>query len=616
MLNYHHVLTAALATSAVASAQPRFGTVPGNDFGVPQNVRFDYVVVGGGTAGLTIAYRLAENGRNSVAIVEAGGFYEQDNGNTSVVPAYCPQYGAITVESASQFPLVDWGFVTEPEEGLGGRRLHYGRGKTLGGSSAQNAMIYNRGTYGSQQQWAELVGDDAWTFDDLLPYYARGIAYWPGDPAIRAANASVPLPVNPLAFNDTGPLHVSHPNFAQIFSSYVNGAMAESGIPVQQDFASGHLLGRQYAPLTISYPEEERSSSQTSYLRSALKSGRTNLKVYSNTLARKIIFNGTTAMGVEVEAGSYGNFNTFVLNATKEVIVSAGAFQSPQLLMVSGVGPREQLETHNITVLADRPGVGANMEDHLDFAPIWEINIENGVGAILDPTANGPLIEEYRVNRTGPLTNAGVDYIGWEKLPEPFRSNLSATALADFAKFAPDWPEIEYEVSAASLVGTDPSKRFGTIIVIPVTPLSRGYVNITSNSTRDLPLVNPNQLSHPSDREMAVQAFKRARTFFDTQAMQPILVQEYMPGPNVTSDEAILEYIMASSYQNWHASCTCRMGKVDDPMAVVDTHGKVIGVEKLRVVDASAFAVLPPGHPQSTVYALAEKIAADVLAGR
>jgi choline dehydrogenase len=269
--------------------------------------------------------------------------------------------------------------------------------------------------------------------------------------------------------------------------------------------------------------------------------------------------------------------------------------------MVSGIGPREQLKAHNITVLADRPGVGANMQDHLDFAPIWEITIQDGTGAIDDPTVNGPLLEEYWANRTGPFTNAGVDYIGWENLPEPYRSNLSASALADLAKYPEDWPEIEYEITAAALSGTDPSKRYGTIIAIPVTPLSRGYVNITSNSTRDLPIVNPNQLSNPTDRELAVQAFKRARSFFSTDAMQPILIQEYAPGANVTSDEQILDYIMASSYQNWHASCTCRMGKVDDPTAVVDSQGRVIGVHGLRVADASSFALLPPGHPQSTV---------------
>ncbi|EME44923.1 hypothetical protein DOTSEDRAFT_87417 [Dothistroma septosporum NZE10] len=594
----------------------RFGYVPGNDFGIALNATYDYVIVGGGTAGLAVAYRLAEDGTKRVAVVEAGGFYEKENGNTSVVPAYCTQYGDTTEMSVNQFPLVDWGFLTEPEEGLGGRRLHYGRGKTLGGSSAQNAMIYNRGTIGSYQTWANEVGDDSWTFENLLPYFSRGIKYSPPNAELRAANASVPAPANPDAYNATGgPLQVSHPNYAQVFSSYVDLAMGQSGIPVQQDFSSGHLLGRQYAPLTISYPEEERSSSEASYLRAALRSGRTNLEVYTHTLAKRVVFdNNKSATGVEVETASFGNNATFILNARKEVILSAGAFQSPQMLMVSGIGPRQQLEHLNITVLADRPGVGTNLWDHLDFAPVYYTDLRNGDGAATDPATRGPIEEEYKANRTGQLTNAGVDYIGWEKLPSPYRQALSASALQDLSQFPADWPEIEYEITGASLAGTDPSKRYGTILAIPVSPLSRGWVNITSKDTNVLPLINPNQLSHPTDRELAVQAFKRARSFFEAPAIQPILIEEYMPGKNVTSDEAILEYIEKTAYQNWHASCTCRMGKVEDPMAVVDSKARVIGVSRLRVVDASAFALLPPGHPESTVYVVAEKIAADILA--
>ncbi|QIW98368.1 hypothetical protein AMS68_003886 [Peltaster fructicola] len=590
--------------------------IPGNNFGLQENATYDYVVVGGGTAGLAVAYRLAEDGTKTVAVVEAGGFYESENGNTSVVPAYCTLYGAVAVNSSSQYPLVDWGFVTEPEEGLGGRRLHYGRGKTLGGSSAQNAMIYNRGTIGSYQAWADLVGDQSWTFDNLLPYFARGIQYSPPNTALRAANASVPPPADSRAYSRRGgPLQVSYPNFAQVFSSYVDLAMEEYGIPSQQDFISGHLLGRQWAPLTISYPEEERSSSESSYLQAAFRSGRENLKVYTHTLAKRVLFNANkTATGVEVETRSYQNGNKFVLRARKEVVISAGAFQSPQLLMVSGIGPRTQLEAHNITVLADRPGVGTNMQDHLDFAPIFETTIQRGTGAEADPKEETDFVNQYKASRTGPLTNAGVDFIGWEKLPAAYRSNLSATALADLARYPADWPEIEYEISGAHLVGTDATKRYGTILAIPVTPFSRGWVNISSADTNDLPLVNPNQLSHPTDREVAVQAFKRARSFFQAKAIQPILIEEYMPGANVTSDQDILAYIMASSYQNWHASCTCRMGMKNDTTAVVDSQARVIGVHNLRVVDASAFALLPPGHPQSTVYLVAEKIAADILA--
>lgn len=310
-------------------------------------------------------------------------------------------------------------------------------------SSALNAMIYNRGTTGSYKKWANLVDDDSWTFENTLPFFARGITYSPANTELRAANASVPPPANPLAFNGTGPLHVSHPNFAQLFASYVNAAMKESGIPEQQDFASGSLIGRQYAPATISYPNEERSSSQ-SYLDRAVHSRRENLKIYPNTLAKRVLFNGNlTATGVELETSSYGNSKSFHLTASKETIISAGAFQSPQLLMVSGIGPREQLESHNIAVLADRPGVGANMEDHLDFAPVWETVVVEDVGSIADPSVNGPLIEEYRVNRTGPFTSPGVDYIGWEKVLEPYRSTLSRGAIADLAQFPADWPEVE-----------------------------------------------------------------------------------------------------------------------------------------------------------------------------
>lgn len=228
-------------------------------------------------------------------------------------------------------------------------------------------MIYNRGTIDSFQRWASDVGDESWTFQNLLPYFSRGIKFSEPIVQFRAANATLPPPANPLAVNASGgPLQVSYPNFALPFSSYVQLAMREAGIPEQQDFMSGHLLGSQYAPGTISSPEEERSSSEASYLRSALRSGRTNLKVYTHTPAKKVHFSANnTATSVEVTSKSDGNGATFFLEARREIVSSAGAFHSPQLLMVSGIGPRSQLEAHNISVIADRPGVGQNMWDHL-----------------------------------------------------------------------------------------------------------------------------------------------------------------------------------------------------------------------------------------------------------
>jgi choline dehydrogenase len=208
-------------------------------------------------------------------------------------------------------------------------------------SAALNGMFYNRGTTGSYKMWADLVGDDSWSFEHILPFFARGVTYSPADFELRPANASVPLPANPLAFNGSGPLQVSHPKCAQPFGSYMDVALEEAGIPIQQDFISGDLLGRQYAPVTISYSEEERSTSRA-YLDRAVRRGRENLKIYPNTMARKVLFDDSlTATGVELEASSYGNGEVFHLNASKETILSAGAFQSPQLLMVSGIGPRE-----------------------------------------------------------------------------------------------------------------------------------------------------------------------------------------------------------------------------------------------------------------------------------
>ncbi|QDS75516.1 hypothetical protein FKW77_005067 [Venturia effusa] len=592
------------------------------------NASYDYVVVGGGTAGLAIAYRLAEDGSKTVAVIEAGGFYEVDGGNTSVVPAYCVQYGNVAESSAKDFPLTDWGFLTTPQAGLNNRTVHYGRGKMLGGCSAENAGIYNRGTIGSYQVWADNVGDQSWTFANLLPYFARGIKFTGVDPnnTTRAANASiVPPPANPNAVNVSGfPLTVGYSNWAMPYGSWIARGMAQLGFPVQQDFISGNLLGAQIAPVTIK-PDQTRGSSQSTYLDTALASGRTNLKVYTHSLAKRVVFSSNkTATGVEVVSGIS---EPYILSAKQEVIVSAGAFQSPQLLMVSGIGPKEHLEKYNITVLADRPGVGQTMEDHLDFGPVYYVNLQGQTGA---PSAgNDAAVEQYLTNRTGFLTNFGVDFIGWEKLPAANRVNFTNQTIADLAKYPTDWPEVcltctkskvyaltrpqvEYEITEAPLAMLN--QVTGTPIAIPVTPISRGTVTLSSDDMSDPPVIDPNWLTSPTDIQVAIEAFKRSRAMAEASSAISIQIgDEIMPGKNVTSDTDIHEYIKNTAYQNWHASCTCRMGKITDPMAVVDSKARVISVSSLRVVDASSFALLPPGHPQSTVYLMAEKIAADII---
>lgn len=209
----------------------------------------------------------------------------------------------------------------------------------------------------------------------------------------------------------------------------------------------------------------------------------------------------------------------------------------------------------------------------------------------------------------------GVDYIGWEKIPEPFRSNLSSTARDQLAAFPADWPEAEYEV--ASVITSDipgDYSGYGTFVVINVAPLSRGTVTIDSSSMEDPPIINPNWNTAQTDKEVFLQAVKRARQILSSAALAPIrLGTEYTPGDGVQTDAELEEYIQNNLFMNWHAACTCKMGMVNDAMAVVDSRARVIGVNNLRVVDASSFALLPPGHPTSTVYGLAEKISADII---
>jgi choline dehydrogenase len=349
---------------------------------------------------------------------------------------------------------------------------------------------------------------------------------------------------------------------------------------------------------------------------------KTNLKVYTHTMAQKVLFDSNnTAYGVLVQSGPSAA-PPYTLTARNEVILSAGAFQSPQLLMVSGVGPAETLASHNIPIIADRPGVGQNMWDHVVLSVGYQVSVET-YGRLMNRTVAAEAELEYATTQTGILTNDQSDYLGWEKLPAASRMSFSNSTSADLATFPTDWPEVEYEVSSAPF-GTPPFSTpenpidVGYLQPVLLTPLSRGNVSISSASMNDPPLISPNWLTHPTDQQVAVATLKRGRGFFNTSAIAPILIgEELLPGQDLpvgSTDEEILAYLQKNIGFNWHASCTCRMGRLDDEMAVVDSGARVIGANGLRVVDASAFPLLPPGHPQATVYALAEKIAAEIVA--
>ncbi|KAA8647953.1 GMC family oxidoreductase [Aspergillus tanneri] len=587
--------------------------VLGSSFGVPGNQTFDYVVIGGGTAGLTIATRLAEQGAGTVAVIEAGSFYELDNGNLSQIPANDAYYVGKDIDDWQ--PGIDWGFRTIPQAGAHGQVSHYARGKCLGGSSARNYMAYQRGTKSAYNMWANTVGDASYTWENFLPYFEKSLHFTPADDTLRGANASVEYDATVLG-NRQGPLSVTYPHYAQSFATWARKAFQEMGLKIRKGFQSGELLGQSFGLYTINATTMHRESSETSFLRLGLTYP--NFLVFQSTLARRILFDDRKrAVGVKVDTQGY----QFTLSARKEVILSAGAFQSPQLLMVSGIGPSAILNEHGIPVIADRPGVGQNMQDHIIYAPSYRVSLVTQ-SALLDPAFEAQANKDYNERAAGIYTNPTSDLLAWEKVPEPMRSDwLSDETLQVLAEYPTDWPEVEFLTMGAyfgyqkNYIRDNPRDgyNYASLAVSLCTPRSRGNVSISSADAAEPPLINPNWLTDPVDVELAVAAFKRTRNFFNTSAIQPVLLgPEYFPGPQVATDAEIEDHVRKSFDTIFHASCTCAMGKPDDEYAVVDSKARVIGVEALRVVDASAFPFLPPGHPQSTIYALAEKIACDI----
>ncbi|KAI3331470.1 GMC oxidoreductase [Xylariaceae sp. AK1471] len=601
-------LFAGLATLSAASP------LVGSSFGIPgKNATFDYVVVGGGNAGLTIATRLAEQQSGRIAVVEAGSFYEIGNGNQSQIPGADNIY--ISKDHADWQPMIDWGYITSPQKNAYDVEIHYARGKTLGGCSARNYMIYQRGTNESYQMWADLVGDDSYTFDKLLPYLEKSICFTPPDNQLRYAN-STPLYDNSVMGDCSGPLSVTYSNYAYQFASWATEGLTSLGMSPIEGFASGSLLGQSYVMSTIDAKTMTRDSSETSFLRKALEYP--NYTVYPSTMAKKIVFGpDKKATGVEVDTQG----GQYLLTATKEVIVSAGVFASPQLLMVSGIGPASTLEGLGIPVVADRPGVGQGMQDHVYFGPAYRV-IGQTSSSFADPEFSADATRQFRDNASGILTNPSNDVLGWEKFPEPIRSTLSEETRHTLDQYPADWPEVEYLAINGYLGyqnvsgGSDPHDGFNyaTMGVALGIPQSRGNVTITSADNAVHPVINPNFFGDRTDVEVAIAGYKRVREFWKSSTMKPFRVdeEEAFPGLDVSTD-AEIEQIIKESFQTiFHASCTCAMGKKDDPMAVVDSQARVYGVSGLRVVDASAFPVLLPGHPMGTVYALAEKIASVI----
>lgn len=479
------------------------------------------------------------------------------------------------------------------------------------------------GTKGSYDMWADLVGDDSYRYDEFLPYFMRSQKFTPPDSSNRFDNATPRY--DDTVLGTDGKLEVIFPNYANAFGTWVEKGLAAIGMNPIDGFQSGDLIGSSYSLATIEYESNTRASSETEFLRPELEKDAPNTIFYPNTLGKKVLFDGDKkATGVLVETDGF----LYQLSATREVILSAGAFQSPQLLMVSGIGPRELLEKYDIDVLVDSPGVGQNMTDHVLFGSTYRVNVVTASSLAYGDNMD-IAIQEFKEG-TGPLVNPNVDMFGWEKLPRSDTANSESGALSsnatkilnDLDWFSPDWPEIEYIAPggyfgyATNFAKGNPTDgyNYATIVSGMVATLSKGSVSISSSDTSDLPIIDPNWLSHPADQAVAIAAFKRTREIWESDAMAEVRIgEEYFPGKeDVSTDEEIWNFIQKSFSTIFHASCTCRMGNSGDPTAVVDARGRVFGVQGLRVVDASSMPLLPPGHPMATICKLSSHLLIDI----
>ncbi|KAL2807727.1 hypothetical protein BJX63DRAFT_61587 [Aspergillus granulosus] len=590
----------------------------GNSFGRPgYNDSYDYIIIGGGNAGNTIAARLALDPANySVAVVEAGSFYEILDGNRTQIPGY-NYVNTITFPLGRQTSPTVWGLETVPQPGYADRSIYYLQGQTFGGGTAANYMGYQRGTIGTFNQWAEEVGDDFWSWDSVYPAFKKSVTFQPPD--YTKIDPSVNISYDPSAFDrrSNGPLHVSYGNYQNPYGPSLGRAMDRSGLRAIRGFNSGRLIGHGTATATIDTRTATRDSSETSFLQEAAR--RSNIKIYPNAVVTRIIFDSEKrATGVEVQSNIATGTLKYTLSANKEVILSAGWF-SPQILMLSGVGPAETLRQHGIEVVADLPGVGQNEHEQPVVGMLLALNVptmsqfQNG-----NETVIAAAIDKYINDQSGPLSGFGTGQgIAFEKFPQRLRRNFSRTTLDYLSTYPRDWPEVEYLPldSAPVIPGITENYNLLTWSAVLLSTKSRGNMTISSPSIFDPPVISPNWFQDEGDIQQAYAAFLRLREIISHWDRSVFAGEIFPTAANVSSYEEFVPYLATEGSMIFHGTSTCRMGPPTDPTAVVDSRARVYGVTGLRVVDTSAFRNCPPGHPMSAAYMFAEKIAESILDG-
>jgi choline dehydrogenase len=529
----------------------------------------DFVIIGSGSAGSALAYRLAEDGRHSVLVLEFGG---TDMGPFIQMPA--------ALSYPMNMPFYDWGFTTEPEAGLGGRRLPVPRGKVIGGSSSINGMVYVRGHACDFDHWAE-EGAGGWAYADVLPYFKR-MEHWHdgghgGDPDWRGRS---------------GPLHVTRgPRLNPLFRAFVE-AGAQAGFPLTDDYNGEKQEG--FGPMDQTVWQGRRWSAANAYLRPALKRGNAGL---IRCYARRVVIESGRAVGVEVARGG----RIEVIRARREVIVAASSINSPKLLMLSGIGPAAHLAGHGIDVVADRPGVGQNLQDHLEL--------------YIQQACTQPITLYKHWNLFGKAW-AGAEWM-------LFKTGLGASNQFESAAFVRsragiDYPDIQFHFLpfAVRYDGKAAAEGHGfQAHVGPMRSPSRGEVTLRSADPADAPRIHFRYMSHDEDWADFRRCIRITREIFAQPAFDPYRGKEISPGARIETDDELDAFIRDHAESAYHPCGTCRIGREGDPMAVVDPQCRVIGVDALRVADSSVFPRITNGNLNAPSIMVGEK-AADHILGR
>lgn len=529
---------------------------------------YDAIIVGAGSAGCVLANRLSADPSRRVLLLEAGG---RDNWIWYHIP--------VGYLFAIGNPRSDWCFKTEPESGLNGRSLGYPRGKVIGGSSAINAMVYMRGQAADYDHWRQL-GLTGWGWDDVLPYFKRHENHFLGESDIHGTG---------------GELRVEPPRLRWDVLEAFAAAAEQAGIKRIADFNAGDNEGS--SAFHVNQKRGRRWSAATAFLKPVLNRG--NLRLETGCLAEAVLFDGARASGVRWRQAGHSR----QARCRGEVILAAGAIGSTQLLMLSGIGPAPHLQEHDIAVLSDRPGVGANLQDHLQLRLIYRVTgiktLNERYHSALGPAA---MVAQYVLFRRGPLT-------------------MAPSQLGLFTRSGPDQERanLQYHIQPLSLDRFgEPLHKFSafTASVANLRPTSRGHVGLRSPNAADPPVIVPNYLSTDQDRSVAAQSIRVTRRIVAQPALAPYRPQEYLPGPEVSdSDEATLIRAAGDIGTTiFHPIGTAKMGLSSDSTAVVDERLRVIGLERLRVVDASVMPSITSGNTNAPTMMIAEKGAAMIAA--